>query len=283
MKILVTGATGNVGKYVCDFLLSMGEEVVAGVNNVERGKKILNPKCEIVNFDFTDSTTFSMALDKVDRVFLMRPPKLGNPKDLLPFIDEMKVKNIKLVTFLSLMGVENNPVPPHHKIEKFIEGASLPYCHIRPGFFMQNLSGVHLKEIKDNNEIFIPAGRSRCSFIDAMDIGEAIATILYNSENYKNTTHTITGMERLDYYEIADILSYELNRNITYTKPNSLKFRNYMIKTRKLDKEYVNVMVMLYFMTKMKAGEKITTEFEEIVGRKPTTFRTFVKNNIHLF
>lgn len=39
----------------------------------------------------------------------------------------------------------------------------VPFFHIRPGFFMQNLSGVHANEIIENNEIFVPAGKSKTS------------------------------------------------------------------------------------------------------------------------
>lgn len=45
---------------------------------------------------------------------------------------------------------------------------------------MKNLSGVHSVEIRDKNEIFVPAGRSRKSFIDAADIGLATIKFLYN-------------------------------------------------------------------------------------------------------
>ena len=51
-------------------------------------------------------------------------------EDLYPFINAMKAHNIKLVSFLSLMGVENNSKPPHYKIEKYIEELDIPYAHI---------------------------------------------------------------------------------------------------------------------------------------------------------
>lgn len=92
---------------------------------------------ESVRFDFTDPATFAPALAEVDRVFIMRPPHLGKPEDLKPFVEALaRQGGIRLVSFLSPIGVENNPVPPHHKIEKYIEQAKLPYCHIRPSFFI---------------------------------------------------------------------------------------------------------------------------------------------------
>ena len=285
MRVMVTGALGNVGRYVLSNLINMGEQVVAADIDLDKLNSMYGSIHQVksVYFDFTNIETFHTALQEVDRVFLMRPPHLGKPEDLLPFVRAISEARIKLVSFLSLMGVENNPVPPHHKIEKFIERHNIPYAHIRPGFFMQNISGVHALEIKEQNQIFIPAGKSRTSFIDAKDIGLAIATVLHSPKKYKNTAHTITGPESLDYYQIAEILSDVLGRKITYVKPSYLKYRRIYIKNRGLDKTYVNVTVMLYFMTRMGTAKYVTDEFEKLTGKKPRTFKEFALDNIKVW
>jgi uncharacterized protein YbjT (DUF2867 family) len=283
MKVLVTGATGNVGSYVVKELLNMGDNPVVAGTDIIKLQTMFGDKIDAVEFDFTKSQTFDMALNDVDRVFLMRPPHLGKPEDLYPFIEATKQHNIKLLSFLSLMGVEKNTIPPHHKIEKYIEEIGVPFAHIRPGFFMQNVSGIHSREIKEMDKIFIPAGRSKCSFIDAADIGLAIATVLHGPEKYKNTVHTITGPEALDYYQIAEILSRVTGKRITYDKPGFLKYRSYYIKTRGLDKGYVNVTVALYFMTRMGAAKEVTGEFYNLTGKHPRTFEDFARENIEAF
>ena len=283
MKILVTGATGNVGRYVIEELLQMGEQVVGAGTQPQKIRNIFKEKVEAVHLDFTKMDTYNEALKNVDRVFLMRPPHLGKPEDLYPFIDAMKSHGIKLVSFLSLMGVERNTIPPHHKIEKYVEAAGVPYAHIRPGFFMQNLSGIHSVEIREKNEIFVPAGNSRTSFIDAADIGLSIATLLHEPEKYKDTAHTITGPESLDYYQIAEILSRVVGRQITYVRPGYLKYRSYYIKNRELDKSYVNVTVALYFMTRMGTAKEVTDDFVKLTGRNPRTFEDFAIANKNSF
>ena len=251
MKILVTGASGNVGAYVVKELVKMGEEVVAAGTDKMKLEKMFGQEIVTAVLDFTRQETYSDALKGVDRLFLMRPPHLGKPEDLYPFIDYLKTCDIRLISFLSLMGAEKNTNPPHHKIEKHIEHSGIPYAHIRPGFFMQNLSGIHSVEIREHDEILVPAGNSRTSFIDARDIGLSVATVLHEPDKYN--------------------------------KPGFLKYRNHYIKKRGLDKSYVNVTLALYFMTRLGTAEKITKEFIEITGKKPRTFREFAENHTECF
>lgn len=280
-RILVTGASGNVGKYVAQYALKNDQKITVAGTHLETLAKMFGDKAKIARFDFTDPSTFCDVLEDVDRVFIMRPPHLGKPEDLKPFIDALKSKGgIKLVCFLSLIGVENNPVPPHHKIEKYIEQADLPYCHIRPSFFMQNISGVHAFEIKYFNRIVVPVKKALTSFIDAEDIGEMTAKILSEPQLHQNQGYSITGSEAIDYWQVAKILSKELGREIIYTNPKPSFAKKYWITVRGLEKEYCNVMSMLYMMTRLGTAKKVTPVFEQVMGRKAQTFQQFVKKNI---
>lgn len=283
MRILITGATGNVGRYVVRELLKMGEDVTVAGTDVDKLDKMFGEGTQSVELDFTKPETFEIALSSVDRIFLMRPPHLGKPEDLYPFIDAVRIRPIQLLSFLSLMGVENNTIPPHHKIEKYIEKLGIPFSHIRPGFFMQNVSGVHSIEIKENDTIFVPAGRSKTSFIDASDIGLAIATVLHNPERHKDSAYTITGPVALDYYQIAEIISNVTGRKIAYAKPGFLKYRKDYIEKRGLDKGYVNVTVALYLMTRMGTAKAITDDFFKLTGKYPKTFEDFARENVNAF
>lgn len=279
-KVMVTGALGNVGGYVAEFLIKNQQEVVVADINLAALEEKYGTRAKSVYFDFTDEKTFPLALAEVDRIFIMRPPHLGKPEDLKPFVEALREKKMKLVSFLSLIGVEHNPVPPHHKIEKYIEQAGLPYCHIRPSFYMQNVSGIHAFEIKHFNRIVIPVKSALTSFIDAKDIGEITVKVLTEPDKHQNCAYAITGPEAIDYNTAAEILSEELGRKIIYANPNPKMAKKYWISIRGLDEEYSKVMSMLYLMTRMGTAKKVTTTFEEIMGKKPRTFRDFVKSNL---
>ncbi len=55
-------------------------------------------------------------------IFLVRPPNLADPqKDMLPFLQAAKEKGVEKILFVSLLGVEKNPIVPHRKIENMIK------------------------------------------------------------------------------------------------------------------------------------------------------------------
>ena len=64
------------------------------------------------------------------------------------------------------MGVEKNPVVPHRKIEDMIRYSGIAYTFLRPGFFMQNLNTTHRDAILVRNELYMPVGKAKTSFID---------------------------------------------------------------------------------------------------------------------
>lgn len=275
-KYLVTGGTGNIGKHVVENLLEMNRDIRVAARDIAQAKQVFKDKnVELVAFDFLDNMTFDNALDGIEGIFLMRPPNLANPeKDMFPFLQAAKEKGVKKIVFISLLGVEKNPVVPHRKIESMIKELGINYVFLRPSFFMQNLNSNHREEIKERNELFIPAGKSKTSFIDTRDIAKATAITLVE-EKYKNQGITLTGKTALDYYEVADIMSKALGRKIEYINPGLLKFRQERIK-RGTPKEFANVMMFLYLMTKLGTAKYITDDLEKIIGTEPISFERYV-------
>ncbi len=138
---------------------------------------------------------------------------------------------------------------------------------------------VHAFEIKHFDKIVVPVRKALTSFIDAEDIGEITAKVLSNPELYQNQAYSITGPEAIDYFEVAKIMSEELNRKISYANPAPRSAKKYWINIRGLDKDYASVMGMLYMMTRFGTAKKVTNTFEEVMGKNPQTFREFVKKN----
>ena len=278
--ILVTGATGNIGHEIIssiDKTLFNIRGTIKSKQDTERLPKGVEP----VIFDFENINTFSKALEGVSRVFLMRPPQMGDPKKFHPFIDACKESKIKQIVFLSLLGVQYNPLAPHGYIEKYIVKSGIPYTLLRPSFFMQNLSTTHCKDIKECNEIVVPAGKGRTSFIDSRDVG-AFGAKVFESASHLNKAYDLTGSEALNYYQVAGIISNTTSKKIVYTNPSSAEFVKRM-ESNGVSKDFINVMKGIYLVAKLRLAGKITKDFEVVMGRKPITFEKFAKDNRELF
>jgi len=93
--------------------------------------------------------------------------------DVNSFVDAADRVGVNHVVYLSTLGAEKNVIIPHHRIEKHIMGTDITYTLLRASFFMQNLLEVHRADIVEHDELFVPAGSGKTSFIDARDISEA--------------------------------------------------------------------------------------------------------------
>lgn len=285
-RILLTGVSGNVGQEALHELSKRPDRkqfsLVSGQRDRAKLTKIVNGLAdEAVYLDFADPTSFDPALKGISRVLLIRPPQLADvDKFFKPFISAMQRAGIRQVVFLSLQGVENNPVTPHHKIEQLIVEANLPFTFLRPSFFMQNLSTTHRDEIRFRNEIFVPAGNGRTSFIDIQDIGEVAALALTSqTSEFIYRSYELTGSEALTYFEIAQVLTDVLGRKITYQNSSILRFIWQKWQKETIPLGFTMVMVALYTVAKLGRAATLTQETERLLERPPRTFRQFAEAN----
>lgn len=285
-RILLTGVNGNVGQEALQGLSKRPDRkqfsLVSGQRDRAKLTKPVNGLAdEAVYLDFADPTSFDPALKGISRVLLIRPPQLADVDKLFrPFINAMHRAGIRQVVFLSLQGAESNPVTPHHKIEKLIVEANLPFTFLRPSFFMQNLSTTHRDEIRLRNELFVPAGNGRTSFIDVRDIGEVAALALTSqTSEFIYRSYELTGSEALTYTEVAQTLTEVLGRKITYRNPSVLHFIWQKWRKENIPLGFTMIMVALYTVAKLGKAAVLTQETERLLNRPPGTFRQFAEAN----
>lgn len=273
--IVVMGALGNVGIEVVKQLQAKGRKVRAADIDVEKIKAKFGSTVEAVSFDFSKPETYASTFAGSEKMFLMRPPHISDVKRyMFPAINAAKQSGVKHVVFLSLIGIENTKYVPHYKVEQYLKEVNLQTTFLRCSFFMQNLNTTHRKEIKERSEIFVPVGNAKTSFIDVRDIA-AVAALALTQNGHINKNYDLTGSEAIDYWETAKILSEVLGREIKYKNPNLIHF---FIETIRRGTPFVFALVQtgLYTSTRFGMAETITNEVENLLGRKPISFRQYV-------
>lgn len=272
--VFVTGATGTVGASVVEQLLARGNRVIAAVRpgaDTSRLPQGATPR----TFEFgTTVAEHAEALQGVDRLFLMRPPAIEDVRTyLFPLIDAAMAANLTQIVFLSLQGVQGNRKTPHHAVEQYLHRVGAPYTFLRPNFFMQNLSTTYRDGIRDHDEIFLPAGRSRTAFIDARDIGRVAAVVL-TEPGHAGKAYTLSGEQSLSYRNVAGILTDVLGRIIRYSQPNESEYLARLAAEGK-PQDYVDVQKMIYRIVRWNISAFPNRQVRALTGRPATTFQQF--------
>jgi uncharacterized protein YbjT (DUF2867 family) len=277
-KILVSGATGNVGKEVYLLLVQANQPVIAAGRDINKIHQIFGKTALSRSLDFKNPQTFASAFSGITKFFLVRPPDIANVKKYIaPAILAAKQAGVKQVVFLSLIGVEKNKVVPHHKIEQLIIDSGISWTFLRAGFFMQNLSTTHRQEIKKEAEIFLPAGKAKTAFIDVRDIA-ALAAKALTEEGHVGKAYNLTGNQALDYFEVAEIMTKILGKEITYRNPNPLNF--VWTTWQKIGNlPYAFIVTILYLTTRFGLAAKVYPDTEQLLGRPPISLQQFVQDN----
>ena len=273
--ILVIGALGNVGAEVVKQVLARGGKVRAADIDVKKLRERFGDSVESVRFNFTDPSTYAATFKDIKKMFYMRPPHLTNiRRDMNPSMDAAKQAGVVHVVFLSLIGIENAKYVPHYKVESYLKKIKLQTTFLRCSFFMQNLNTTHRKEIKERNEIFVPVGNAKTSFIDVRDIG-TVAALALTEEGHAGKNYDLTGSEALDYWEATKVMSEVLGRKIVYRAPNPFYF---LIETIRRGTPFMFALVQmgLYTSTRFGMAKNITNEVENLTGHKPILFRQYV-------
>jgi uncharacterized protein YbjT (DUF2867 family) len=296
--ILVTGATGTIGSEVVKQLVSILSSLSSNYNiraaahsqnKTGRLKEFGDKGVETANLDYTKPETVAHALNKVDKLFLQTLPVPDVTDITSNLVKEAKKNDVKHIVKLSAMGADSEPgstiLRLHGKEEKIIEESGIPYTFLRPPAFMQNFITQLGYTIRTQSAFYVPAGDAKMSFIDARDVADIAARILTNNNNNKNggsqqhvnKAYDITGSDALSYSHVAEILSSEVGKKISYIDVTEEDARKGM-KQMGADDWSIDIMLELFRITRAGYGSQTTTAAEHIIGRKPISFAQFAKD-----
>ncbi len=277
-KILVFGALGRVGSAVIKALPETAQIVAA---DLDFAKASFPPNVETRVFDFNHPPRdLSPLFAGVARMFILWPPGVDVKKAMQPVIRAAAQAGVRQAVYLSILGADRLKIVPHRTVEKLLEASGMNWVFVRSAYFMQNLSGIHAPEIKNQAEIYIPAGGVTLGLVDVRDVAAVIAKSLV--EDHQNRAYSLTGGQALTFEQVAREFADVLQRPVRYGNPSAICFWRHM-RQRGIPAGLVAFMLIEYAATKLGKSGHVTTQVGDLLGRPPISLRQFVQDHAYIW
>lgn len=281
--ILVTGATGNLGKATIDFLLKKGisaNNISALVRDEVKAGDLKAKGINIKRGDYDNYASMVEAFKGVDKLLLISSSdvvKRGQQhENAVKAAIEAGVKHLLYTSFERKNNTETSPIyflaKSHIETEKLIKGSGLTYTIFKNNLYLDALPMFFGEQVLTTG-IFLPAGDAKSAFALRNDMAEATANVL-TSEGHENKEYSLNNTENVSLQEIAENLSEIAGKQIDYVSPPQDVYVETLTKAG-VPNEYVGM--FSGFAEAIKQGEFSAekTDLEKLLGRNPVSAKAF--------
>jgi uncharacterized protein YbjT (DUF2867 family) len=275
-KILITGATGNIGKEIVKLLKTKKANFVALTTKSEIIEGV-----ETITADFAHIESLKNAMQGISTLFLLLPSHPEAIRFGENVIDTAKECGVKHIVRSSGSFANPNSDLFIEKLlgttDKYLKKSGLNYTITAPSSFMQNFCTTLLNDYK-SGAVYQSAGEGKNSWIDLRDIAAVNVEVLLNPEKYLNQTLIITGQESLNYSQAIQILNETTGKNTQYIAiPSETAIKT--LSDMQFPQFFIDLLISLNESIKQGHFENVTDTVEKVTGKKPITFHQFVLDN----
>ena len=219
--IVVTGATGKLGRLVVEGLLKKvaAEKIVAAVRSPEKATELRAMCVEVREADYARPETLEKAFAGAETVLLISSTAMGEErvKQQTAAIDAAKAAGVKLLAYTSLLYADKSTLPmaPDHKAtEEAIKASGVPYVMLRNGWYLENQTAA-LGAALEHGAVLGSAGEGRFSSAARADYAAAAVTVL-TGEDFANKTFELAGDASYTLRELAAEVSKQSGKTVVY-------------------------------------------------------------------
>jgi uncharacterized protein YbjT (DUF2867 family) len=278
-RILVIGATGNVGTFLTEQLLEMDLPFRILVRDPKKVEH-LDLKVERAVGDLDEPDTLEEAVSGIDSIFLLT----SNTQQDKNVIDKASKAGCRKIVKLSTQEAGWTPIKGHghwhREREILIEESGLAWTFLRPTMMM-NVSFYWKYSILNKNAVIFPGGSAKISIIDPADVA-AVAIAALTRREHDGRGYELTGSEPLSMEEMTNILSKVLGKPLKYIEQSDKDFIEDMLGFN-IPKYAAEGFVETFKYVRAGDFAHCTDYVRLTTGNKPKTFESWCKENAAAF
>jgi NAD(P)H dehydrogenase (quinone) len=263
--ILITGASGRVGRRTAELLASRGYPLRLMTRTPQRAPDLSN--ASVLRGDFAEPTTLDVAFAGVDVALVVSAS--GKPMERAQLhrnaFTAAAQARVRHVIYLSLQGAAPSSKYPfsrdHYLSEQYLAATGLPHTILRNAFYLD----MFLEKFDDEGVIRGPARQTRAAYVSREDAARTAASVLLDPPG---GIHDVTGPEALSITDIARRLSVLVFRRLRYQKESVASARE---RLSQVVQESWQVDLLVGWFEAIAAGEleAISDTVIRYTGRKP--------------
>ncbi|WP_435743001.1 SDR family oxidoreductase [Microbacterium sp. PMB16] len=218
MTILVTGATGNLGRLIIASLLERGvdpQSIVAGARDVAKAADL---GVRVAQLDYTEPATIAAALEGVDSLVLVSGSEVGQRvAQHQAVIEAAKAAGVSKFVYTSAPKATTSDLvlaPEHKATEELIAAAGLPAVILRNNWYTENYA-ADLSRAAETGVVAAGVGDGRVASASRKDFAEAVAVVLLE-DGHVGETYELGGDVAWNYGELAAAISEVVGRPVRY-------------------------------------------------------------------
>lgn len=274
--ILITGASGNVGKAVLNEVARSGAKHKAMYRSANEAAKP-SAGTQTVLADFAKKETLAPALRDADAVYLVCSPIPDLVQLETNTIEACLAAGVKHIVLNSALGAGDysKSFPSwHRKVEDILKSTGISFTILRPNSFHQNVVTYFAPSIRAQGVFYSSMRDARVSYLDVRDIAVVAAKALAGGE-HSGKTYELNGPEALTYAELAEKISKHAGRTVQYVDIPAEAQRKAML-DQGMPVWQVDALLDLQEYYTSGQGGIVDPSLPKLLGRPPITMDRFL-------
>jgi uncharacterized protein YbjT (DUF2867 family) len=279
--IVVTGATGNVGRPLVQAMAEAGERVTA----VSRGAMPVNlPEgTRHLRADLAAPETLRPAFDGAGALFLHDGGAGGQGTDSRGILDAAREAGIRRVVLLSSQGVATRPESPSHggvmrAVEEAVRQSGLTWTILRPGAFASN-AYAWAESVRAERTVAAPFGDVGLPVIDPADIAE-VAAVALRKDEHAGQVYELNGPAAVTPRQQAEAIGAALGEPVRFVELTRAEAHARMATFMP---EPIAQITLTILGAPSAAELRLSPDVERVLGRAPRPFAEWARRNVEAF